>query len=128
MFRHAQRSRRSSKGHSPARHGILRGRARAHRPPAFGPRLEVLEDRTVLSFFSEPVSPLGIPASAQALGDFNSDGKPDLIVVSQLSSTANVLLGNRDGTFTLRSQNPTGSGSDGVAVGECACNCIESAG
>ena len=32
-------------------------------------------------------------------GDFNGDGKLDLVVTNQYSSTVSVLLGNGDGTF-----------------------------
>ena len=45
--------------------------------------------------------------SAVAVGDFNGDGIPDLVVGSYDHyagiSTANILLGNGDGTFTLQS-------------------------
>jgi FG-GAP repeat len=34
-----------------------------------------------------------------AVGDFNGDGKLDLAVVNQASSTLSVLLGRGDGTF-----------------------------
>ena len=93
-------------------------RAKRLRSIGFGPAFEGLEDRTVLSFFTEPTTALGITAAAQALGDFNADGKADIIAVSQGASTANLYLGNGDGTFALRSQNATGSGADSVAVGD----------
>ena len=38
------------------------------------------------------------PSSVQ-IGDFNGDGKLDLIVANEASSTLSVLLGNGDGTF-----------------------------
>ena len=38
------------------------------------------------------------PTSA-AVADLNGDGKPDIVVVNQQSSTIGVLLGNGDGTF-----------------------------
>ncbi len=82
------------------------------------PGLEGLEDRTVLSFFTEPATALGIAANEQALGDFNGDGKADLIAVSNSSNTANLYLGNGDGTFALRSRNATGTGAGAVAVGD----------
>ena len=34
-----------------------------------------------------------------AVGDFNGDGKPDLVVANYDSNTVSVLLGNGDGTF-----------------------------
>src|SRR4051812_23099823 len=69
------------------------------------PRLEVLEDRTVLSFipvsFSPPVisSGAGSGIRSAAVGDFNGDGRLDLAVVRDTGSTVGVLLGNGDGTF-----------------------------
>src|SRR6266566_3333024 len=34
-----------------------------------------------------------------AVGDFNRDGKPDLVITNHLGNTVTVLLGNGDGTF-----------------------------
>ena len=53
-----------------------------------------------------------------AVGDFNGDGKPDLVVTNQGSDNVSVLLGNGDGTFQGRMNFSAGSGADGVAVGD----------
>ncbi len=59
-----------------------------------------------LSFAPAPGSPLlsGAAGYTATVGDFNHDGKPDLIVVSQCGgsvggSSVSMLLGNGDGTF-----------------------------
>ena len=41
----------------------------------------------------------GLEALSTAAGDFNGDGKPDLVVLNGGSTTVGVLLGNGDGTF-----------------------------
>jgi phospholipase C len=52
-------------------------------------------------------------------GDFNRDGKLDVVVVNQSSNNLMVLLGNGDGTFTATSSSPaTGNGPSAVAVGD----------
>ena len=43
--------------------------------------------------------PAGTEPSSVAVGDFNGDGKLDLLVVNSGSSDVSVLLGNGDGTF-----------------------------
>jgi hypothetical protein len=83
--------------------------------------LELLEERTVPSFFPAVNYPAGPGPRSVAVGDFNGNGKLDL-AVADLPSFGNgglsVLLGNGDGTF----QNPvfyaTGSRPIAVAVGD----------
>jgi len=58
----------------------------------------------------------GAGGSSLAAGDFNHDGKLDLVVIgSSQSRSLNVLLGNGDGTFTLNAIYP---GGDWVAVSD----------
>ena len=80
--------------------------------------VELLEDRTVPSFFTAPTFAVGTNPVAQAVGDFNGDGRADLVVVNQDSNTVSVLLGNGDGTFQLRTDYATGTSPWGVAVGD----------
>jgi N-acetylneuraminic acid mutarotase len=59
-----------------------------------------------------------------AVGDFNGDGIPDLVVANygnnaSISNTLTVLLGNGDGTFTVLAASPkTGNGPVAIAVGD----------
>src|ERR1017187_4848816 len=57
-----------------------------------------------------------------AVGDFNGDGKPDLVVTNYTSSTSDnsvsVLLGNGDGTFQPALNSAAGTHLIPVAVGD----------
>jgi hypothetical protein len=78
-------------------------------------------------FVVPPQYATGIGANAVAFGDFNGDGKPDLVVSNNCPasgcggsppSTVSILLGNGDGTFQTHVDYPVGTPA-GVAVGDC---------
>jgi uncharacterized protein (UPF0548 family) len=56
--------------------------------------------------------------SSVAVGDFNGDGKPDLVVSNYGSNDVSVLLGNGDGTFQAAVDYPVGTGPYCVAVAD----------
>src|SRR5690349_15276668 len=85
------------------------GKPRCPRSHAYRPCIDLLEDRTLLSFFTAPTFPVGTTPVAEAVGDFNGDGKPDLVMVNQGSNTVSVLPGNGDGTFGLRTDYAVGT-------------------
>ncbi len=90
------------------------------RPRWHGFRLgvDLLEDRTVPSFFTSLTFAVGVTPVAEAVGDFNGDGKADLVVVNKFSNNVSVLLGNGNGTFQAAVNYPTGATPTGVAVGD----------
>ncbi len=67
-------------------------------------RVEWLEDRDLPSFVATPIFSLGASSvggnpAAIAVGDFNSDGKMDVVTANQGSNDISLLLGNGNGTF-----------------------------
>jgi hypothetical protein len=67
--------------------------------------------------FPNPVFEAGSDPTSVAVGDFNGDGQPDLVVANQASNDVSVLLGNGDGTFGAQARFASGVGPDSVAVG-----------
>jgi hypothetical protein len=61
------------------------------------PKVETLEDRTLLSFSAAINYPAGNTPQDMVAGDFTGNGILDLATVN--SSVVNILLGNGDGTF-----------------------------
>jgi hypothetical protein len=53
-----------------------------------------------------------------AVGDFNSDGRLDLVTANELNNNTSILLGNGDGTFQSHVDYDTGVDSRQVAVGD----------
>jgi hypothetical protein len=53
-----------------------------------------------------------------AVGDFNSDGKPDLAVTTHWSDTVSVLLNDGDGKFAAKVDYPTNMSPTSVTVGD----------
>jgi uncharacterized protein (TIGR03437 family) len=62
--------------------------------------------------------PVGLFPEAVAVGDFNGDGKPDLVTANSGNSTARILLGNGSGGFTGGSAFPVGSFPQSAAVAD----------
>jgi hypothetical protein len=76
------------------RHHRRRGSRRA---ATYRPNLEALEDRCLLSFSPAVNYGVGAYPLDTVAGDFNGDGKADLVTVN--STSVSVLPGNGDGTF-----------------------------
>jgi hypothetical protein len=62
--------------------------------------------------------PTGRFSAAAAVGDFNGDGIPDLVIANRANSDISVLLGQGDGTFRPTVNYLTGIGPGGVVVGD----------
>jgi uncharacterized membrane protein len=74
---------------------------------------------SALSWVNSQTPAVGVEPWAVAVGDFNGDGIPDLVVANQSSNTVTILLGNGDGTFKATAASPqTGTSPYAVAVGD----------
>lgn len=62
--------------------------------------------------------PVGTSPSAVAVGDFNSDGKPDIAVANSGSNNVSILLGNGDGTYQPAVNFDAGLSPNSIAVGD----------
>jgi sugar lactone lactonase YvrE len=71
-----------------------------------------------LGFFNSSNPATGNSPVFSAVGDFNGDGIPDLAVANYDDATLNILLGNGDGTFTLKSTPATGTNPNSIGVGD----------
>jgi hypothetical protein len=60
----------------------------------------------------------GVGPNWVAVGDFDGNGKVDLVTANQYDNTASVLLGNGNGTFAAKMDLGTGSGPTSVNVGD----------
>ena len=78
---------------------------------------EITSPTTSVSF-SNTFYAVGAGPISVAVGDFNGDGKPDLVVVNQGSNTVSVLLGNGEGTFQPAVDYAVGTSPYSVAVGD----------
>ena len=61
---------------------------------------------------------MGSGPQSVAIGDFNGDGKPDIVTANYSASTVSVLLGNANGTFGATTDYGVGNYPISVAVGD----------
>src|SRR4051794_23180767 len=97
-------------------------RKKQPRPRAAGyrPCIDTLETRIVPSFLPPATYNAGFAITASAVGDFNGDGKPDIVSVGNLSGRGEVQVqfNNGDGTFTAGAMYATGNSPVAVKVGD----------
>ncbi len=74
------------------------------------------------SFTQAAGSPVGAGSTPISIkvGDFNQDGKPDLVAANATSNNVTILLGNGSGGFTQPAGSPVGAGTFplGIVVGD----------
>jgi hypothetical protein len=71
-----------------------------------------------VSFTPQTTYPVGGLARSVAVGDFNADHDPDLVVANELSNDVSVLLGGPGGSFGAQTTYPAGTHPQDVAVGD----------
>ena len=83
-------------------------------------KAQLSSEQTQMPLFLEDRQyPTGIGPNSIALGDFNGDGTPDLVVANYEGNSLSVLLGNGDGTFRTHVDYATGgSRATSVAVAD----------
>ena len=79
--------------------------------------LLVTTPSTLLSFTRSDIA-AGDGPQFLGTGDFDRDGKADLAVANNLGDTVSVWLGNGDGTFAARADNPTLHAPHALAVAD----------
>jgi hypothetical protein len=106
------------------------GQASITRPPrrgrhTFRPHVEALEPRRTptVSFLAQQTFAVGTSPTYEAVGDFNGDGKPDLVEVNSGDKTVSVLLntaaaGAGGAVFAAQQTLAVGAVPNGVVVAD----------
>ncbi len=85
----------------------------------FGPGMVVVLLGNGNGTFQAPMSFTTVNAiSALTTGEFNGDGRPDLVTVSSNNNNVSVFLGNGEGTFAQQGDIPVGRNPIAVVVGD----------
>lgn len=82
--------------------------------------VERLEERALFSFTTPVAYNVGgLEAHGVATGDFNRDGKADLVVANYMAQgTVSVLLGNGDGTFAPKADFAAGAYANEITIAD----------
>lgn len=72
----------------------------------------------MMTFLAPTSLPVGSNPAGIAVGDYNSDGKADMAVVDQTTSTINLMISNGDGTFQNSGSYSAGLGAIDAAFGD----------
>ncbi|HEY3992967.1 MAG TPA: VCBS repeat-containing protein [Ktedonobacteraceae bacterium] len=70
------------------------------------------------SSFTSTTYAVGANPTGIVFGDFNGDGKTDIVTTNSTDSSISILMGNGDGTFRSSQAFPIGAAPTGVAVGD----------
>lgn len=97
---------------------MIRRYSHPRRPLAFRPTLDRLESRDAPALFGLfTTANVGASPSGVVTGDFNGDGRPDLVVSNAGANTVTLLLGNGTG-FLVGTTVATGSNPSVKATGD----------
>jgi FG-GAP-like repeat/RTX calcium-binding nonapeptide repeat (4 copies) len=72
------------------------------------------------SLAPQTIVPVGQHPESIGVGDFNGDGKVDLVTANYADNDISILIGNGDGTFQPQQTIPVAHGPTSVAVGDFA--------
>src|SRR5437868_6515297 len=73
---------------------------------------------SAMPFLAKTDFATGACPSSVAIGDFNGDGKPDLVVANSSANTVSLLLGTGTGSFGAKTDFTTGDYAYSVAIGD----------
>ena len=82
------------------------------------PTVEHLEQRAMLTMLPPVTYPVGASPTSVQVGDFNGDGRSDILALYSAASQATVMLGNGNGTFQAPVNTVTAPFTHEVAVGD----------
>jgi hypothetical protein len=80
--------------------------------------LEPLEERTMLTMLPPVSYAAGTAPTSVQVGDFNGDGKSDIVALNGGTNQVSVLLANGDGTFQAPITSATAPFSNKVSIGD----------